>query len=146
MAPFDTFQCADQLIAICVGNDHLFGILAGALGQPEWATDPRFAANVNRAANQAQLKALMEAVLKTDDAAAWYGRLEKAGIPVGLILNVYDTRKLEQIKVRGMVKDVGGSQVPGNPIKFGAYNSLGTMIPAPELNNRGDALRAEFSN
>ncbi len=146
MAPFDTYQCADQLIAICVGNDHLFGILASALGKPEWATDPRFATNVDRTTNQAQLKAAMEAVLKTDDAAAWHERLEKAGIPVSLILNVDDTRKLEQIKVRGMVKDVAGSQVPGSPVKFGAYNSLGTMIPAPELNNRGDALRAEFAN
>ncbi len=146
MAPFDTYQCADQLIAICVGNDHLFGILAGALGKPELATDPRFATNEDRTTNQAQLKPIMEAVLRTDDAAAWHERLEKAGIPVSLILNVDDTRKLEQIKVRGMVKDVAGSQVPGNPIKFGAYNSLGTMIPAPELNNRGDALRAEFAN
>ncbi len=44
---------------------------------------------------------------------------------------------------------LGGSsrwQVSGNPVELGAYNSLGTMIPAPELNNRGDALRAEYAN
>jgi CoA:oxalate CoA-transferase len=146
MAPFDTFRCADQLIAICVGNDHLFGILAHTLGKPELATDPRFAANVDRTSNQADLKAAMEEVLRTDAAAVWHERLEDAGIPVSLVLNVDDTRKLEHIKVRGMVKDVGGFQVPGNPIKFGAYNSLGTMIPSPELNNRGDALRAEFAS
>ncbi|MGW1260243.1 CaiB/BaiF CoA transferase family protein [Streptomyces sp. NPDC002513] len=145
MAPFDTFTCSDQLVAICVGNDHLFGILAGALGRPEWATDPRFATNVDRMDNQAELKAAMEEVLRTDTAAAWHERLEDAGIPVGLVLNVDDTRKLEHIKVRGMVKEVGGFEVPGNPIKFGAYNSLGTMVPSPELNSNGDALRAEFA-
>ncbi|MGW6601466.1 CaiB/BaiF CoA transferase family protein [Streptomyces sp. NPDC055036] len=144
MAPFDTFSCSDQLVAICVGNDHLFGILAETLGKPELATDPRFATNVDRMDNQADLKAAMEEVLRTDTAAAWHDRLEDAGIPVSLILNVDDTRRLEQIKVRGMVKDVDGFQVPGNPIKFGSYNSLGTMIPSPELNNRSDALRAEF--
>ncbi|RAY16945.1 CoA transferase [Actinomadura craniellae] len=145
MTPFDTFRCADQLIAICAGNDHLFGILADTLGKPELATDPRFATNVDRTNHQADLKGAMEAVLRTDTAAAWHERLEEAGVPASPILNVDDTRRLEHIKVRGMVKDVGGFQVPGNPIKFGAYNSLGTMIPSPELNNRGDALRAEFA-
>jgi CoA:oxalate CoA-transferase len=146
MSPFDTYQCADQLIAICCGNDHLFGILAGTLGKPELASDPRFATNVDRTDNQAELKAAMEEVLRTGKAEAWYERLDDAGIPASLVMNVDDTRKLEQIKVRGMVKDVGGFQVPGNPIKFGVYNSLGTMIPSPELDNRGDALRAEFGN
>jgi CoA:oxalate CoA-transferase len=145
MAPFDTFQCADQLIAICVGNDHLFGTLASTLGKPDLVTDKRFATNVDRCNNQADLKAAIEEVLRTDNAEAWQERLDDAGIPVSLVLNVDDTRKLEQIKIRGMVKDVGGNQVPGNPIKWGSYNSLGTMIPSPELNNRGDALRAEFA-
>jgi len=145
MAPFDTFTCSDRLVAICVGNDHLFSTLADALGRPELATDPRFATSVDRMDNQAELKAAMEEVLRTDTAAAWHERLEDAGIPVSLVLNVDDTRKLDQIKVRGMVKEVGGFEVPGNPIKFGAYNSLGTMIPSPELNSSGDALRAEFA-
>lgn len=145
MAPFDTFSCADQLIAICVGNDHLFGILANTLGKPDLATDSRFATNVDRTKNQAELKHAMEAVLRTDDAATWHERLEDAGVPVSLVFNVDDTRKLEQITVRGMVREVDGYQVPGNPIKFGAYNSLGTTIPSPALNNRGDALRAEFA-
>jgi len=61
MAPFDTFSCADQLIAICVGNDHLFG---------------------------------------------------------------------STLTLR----------------KPGAYNSLGTTIPSPELDNCRDALRAEFGS
>jgi CoA:oxalate CoA-transferase len=146
MAPFDTFQCSDQLIAICVGNDRLFSILSNTLGKPELTKDTRFTTNVDRTNNQAELKAEMERILRTDTAEAWHGRLDDAGVPVSLVLNVDDSRKLEQIKVRGMVKEVGGFQVPGNPIKFGAYNSLGTTVPSPELNNRGEALRAEFSN
>ena len=145
MAPFDTYQCQDQMIAICCGNDHLFTILAQTLAKPEWAADPRFNTNVNRTDNQADLKAAMEAVLRTAPAAAWHDRLEQAGIPCSLILNVDDTRKLEQIKVRGMVKDVNGNSVPGSPMKFSAWNSLGTMIPSPSLDEQGAALRAEFS-
>ena len=144
MAPFDTYQCKDQLIAICVGNDHLFGILAEVLGAPQLPVDARFDTNVKRCDNQADLKVAMEAVLKNDTAAKWHERLEQAGIPSSLILNVDDTRKLEQIKVRGMVKEIAGFSVPGSPMKWGAYNSLGTTIPSPTLDENSAELRAEF--
>ena len=145
MAPFDTYQCKDQLLAICCGNDHLFAILAQVLGTPQLPADPKFDTNVKRCDNQADLKVAMEAVLKTDTAAKWHQRLEQAGIPSSLILNVDDTRKLDQIRARGMVKDVGGTTVPGSPMKWGAYNSLGTTIPSPTLDQSGAALRGEFS-
>jgi CoA:oxalate CoA-transferase len=144
MAPFDTYSCKDQLIAICCGNDRLFATLAQTLGTPELPSDARFKTNVNRCDNQAELKVAMETVLKTETAASWHERLEHAGIPSSLVLNVDDTRKLEQIKARGMVKDVGGFTVPGSPMKWGAYNSLGTTIPSPALDDNGVALRAEF--
>jgi CoA:oxalate CoA-transferase len=122
MAPFDTYTCSDQLIAICVGNDHLFGILAETLRLPQLPTDPRFATNVERCANQADLKSAMEAVLKNGTAEGWHHRLQTAGIPVALVFNLDDTRRLEQI------------------------NSIGTTIPSPELDNAGSALRAEFGH
>jgi CoA:oxalate CoA-transferase len=145
MYPFDTFTCQDQPIAITVGNDHLFGILVDTLGKSGLSTDDRFDTNEKRSDNWAALKAEMEAVLKTDTAAVWRDRLEKAGVPVGIVMNVADTRELPQIKARAMVRNVGGHDVPGSPIKYGAYNSLGTEIPSPALDDHGDALRAEFA-
>jgi CoA:oxalate CoA-transferase len=44
-----------------------------------------------------------------------------------------------------MVKRVGGYEVPGSPMKYGAFNSLGTEIPSPALDAQGDAIRAEFA-
>jgi CoA:oxalate CoA-transferase len=145
MYPFDTFACQDQPVAITVGNDQLFGTLAQTLGKPGLATDDRFDTNPKRNDNWKPLKDEMEAVLKTDTAAAWRERLERAGVPVGIVLNVADTRDLPQIRARGMVKQVGGYVVPGSPIKYGAYNSLGTEIPSPALDEHGDAIRAEFA-
>jgi CoA:oxalate CoA-transferase len=145
MYPFDTFACSDQLLAITVGNDHLFEKLCEVLGLPDLVADKRFATNADRSDNHAPLKEAMEKVLHGDTADVWRERLEAAGVPVGIVLNVDDTRKLEQIKVRGMVKNVGGVEVPGTPLKFGTYNSLGTLIPSPALDNRGKALRAEFA-
>ena len=143
--PFDTFNCSDQALAIAVGNDHLFGILCKVLGLVTLPADTRFATNVARCTNHEALKTAMETVLKTSTAETWRARFEAAGVPVGIVLNVDDTRKLEQIAVRGMVKNVEGRYVSGSPIKFGSYNSIGTMIPSPTLNNRGAAIRAEFA-
>ncbi len=145
MTPFDTFQCSDVLLAICVGNDHLFRVLCTTLELRDLPVDARYATNEARSENNVSLKAAMEGVLKTDTAAAWRAKLEAAGVPVGLVLNVDDTRRLEQIAARGMVKKLDGYEVPGNPMKFGRYNSMGTAIPSPELDNRGRAIRAEFA-
>ena len=145
MAPFDTFQTKDDLIAICCGNDKLFEVLAKTLGAPQLLSDPRFDGNVQRTDNQAELKVAIEAALGTDTASAWLERLHQAGIPSSAILNVDDTRKLEQIVTRGMVKDVAGYRVPGSPMKWGAYNSNGTMTPSPALDEHGAALRVEFA-
>jgi CoA:oxalate CoA-transferase len=145
MAPFDTYSCKDELIAICCGNDKLFAALADALGSADLSSDSRFDSNVHRTDNQADLKKAMEEILETDTAAHWYERLQEAGIPSSRVLNLDDTRKLEQIKVRGMVKEVGGFTVPGSPMKWGAYNSEGTTIPSPALDEHGEALRKEFA-
>ena len=45
MYPFDTFACKDQPFAICVGNDHLFGILCGVLNLTALPSDTRFSTN-----------------------------------------------------------------------------------------------------
>ncbi len=81
MAPFDIFECADGHVAICCGNDHLFGELCKALGKPELASDPRFLENANRVQNQAPLKQALEAVLRTRPAAYWLTVIHAAGVP-----------------------------------------------------------------
>ena len=98
-----------------------------------------------RFANLGKESIMMEGVLMTATAGEWRKRLDDVGGPVGLVLNVDDTRRLEQILARGMIKNVGGYDVPGTPIKFSTYNSMGTEIPSPALDNCGAALRAEFA-
>ncbi|MDH6283074.1 CaiB/BaiF CoA transferase family protein [Prescottella agglutinans] len=145
MYPFDTFECSDRTIAIAVGNDRLFELLCGALGLTHLPSDERFATNVDRCANHAELKTAMEDVLRTDTSQAWRGRLIEAGVPVGVVLNVDDTRRLDQIAARGMIKNVGGFDVPGTPLKFGTWDSIGATIPSPELDDCGNMLRREFA-
>jgi CoA:oxalate CoA-transferase len=145
MYPFDTFNCKDRPVAITVGNDKLFASLCDALGIAECITDERVSTNVNRCENHAPLKAIMEKALSTKTAAEWCKIFDGAGVPCDFILNIYDTRNLDQINVRGMVREVAGKSIPGSPIKFGEYYSLATTVPPPDLNADGERIRKEFS-
>ena len=145
MYPFDTFDCQDQPIAICCGNDHLWGLLSNALGHEEWINQADFKTNDLREKNWQKVKNAMQAVLKTRTAAEWEEILHKAGVPAGLVLNVDKTRRLDQIIERGMVKTLpDGNEVLGSPLKYGTWNSYGLQKDAPKLDEQGEQIRKEF--
>lgn len=123
MYPFDTFDCQDQPIAICCGNDHLWSLLSHALGHDEWIKKADFKTNDLREKNWQEVKDAMQAVLKTKPAAEWDEILHEAGVLAGLVLNVDKTRRLDQIIAHGMVTD--GNEVLGSPMKYGTWNSYG---------------------
>ena len=144
IAPFDTFACADRDITVCAANDALFAALAGALGRPELAADPRFATNAARHEAREVLKAELEAVLRRRDADHWLAELDLAGVPCGPISTVAEAVGGPQAQARRMVVDAGGLPVPGNPVKASAWPEAPDGRPAPELDEHGDAVRAEF--
>ncbi len=145
IAPFDTFQCRDRLLVICCGNDHLFQQLCDSLDLLEVKKDPRFETNDKRITHQDSLKKLLEERLITKEAAQWRKLLEKAGIPVGIVNTVEEAENMEQIRVRKMVAEIRGRQVPGSPIKMSRYNSDCSPVAPPALDAHGEVLRREFS-
>jgi CoA:oxalate CoA-transferase len=144
-APFDVFECADGHVAICCGNDHLFKALCEAVGNPQLAADPRFADNEGRIDNVAALRQALEASLKTRPAAYWLTTIHNAGVPIGPLLNVPEAIEHPQSKARNMLIDAGGIRMPGNPIKISGYPDPATRAGAPDLDQHGTALRAEFA-
>lgn len=145
MYPFDTFMCSDEMVAICCGNDRLWGLLSSCLGHPEWAKDPDMVTNDLREKNWKKVKPLMEGVLSSSSAAEWQKKISEAGVPCGLCLNIDDTRRLPQIVSRGMVKQMpDGQLVLGDPFKYGRWNSYGAKKDAPSYDENGDEIRKEF--
>jgi CoA:oxalate CoA-transferase len=144
IAPFDTFRCADGDLTICAANDALFAALARALGLPGLAADPRFATNALRHARRDELKVEMEAALDTADVEHWLGELDLAGVPCGPISSVAQAVGSPQTAARNMVVEAGGLPVPGNPVKASAWDDPAERPPAPQLDEHGDAVRAEF--
>jgi CoA:oxalate CoA-transferase len=144
VSPFDAYACKDRMLVICCGTDALFGRLCNILGLDGLLTDDRYASNEKRLKNQAVLKEEMEKVLKQENAETWRVRLENAGIPVGAVQTIAEAEKMEQIGVRQMISTLGKKKVPGNPIKFGAYDSNPAALAPPVLDQDGERLRAEF--
>ncbi|WP_122040308.1 CoA:oxalate CoA-transferase [Asaia bogorensis] len=145
MAPFDVYRTRDSHIVICCGNNHLFGALCHTLRIEALTADPRFLNNSDRMDNLDALKEAIEGVLKQNDAAFWLDALEKAGVPVGPMLNVAEAAALPQTAARNMVIDAGGLKMPGNPVKISGYDDPLTRPGAPRLDEHGAALRAEFA-
>jgi CoA:oxalate CoA-transferase len=145
IAPFDTFQCSDRMLAVCCGNDKLFDAMCVTLRLPALAQDQRFNSNEKRVENYSDLKPALEAALRADTAEAWQSKLEAAHIPVGLVQTVTEAENMPQIQARNMVENVGGRQVPGSPLKFGGYDSACTKQLPPKLNEHGEKIRQEFA-
>lgn len=88
ISPYETLATSDRPIALAVGSDRLFGLLADVLDRPSLATDPRFATNTDRVAHRDELATELEAVLTTRSAADWIEELRAKGIPVGLVNDI----------------------------------------------------------
>src|SRR5205085_10386142 len=111
---------------------------------PELAADPRFRTNRDRTARPAELKAELEAVLRTAPAAHWQMVLEAAGVPCSVIHTVADAVEHPQVRARNMIVTAGGLRMAGNPIKFSAFPDPPERRPAPDLDADGTRIRDEL--
>ncbi len=146
ITPFAIFQAKDRPVIIAAGNDGLFRKLCAALGEPDWADDPRFASNETRRALAGELAALIEGVLARHTAQHWLGVLEAAGVPAGPINTIADALAHPQVEARRMVVEAAGMRMVGNPVKVWphAANDDGVRAAAPVLDGDRARLLEEF--
>jgi len=144
ITPFEPFAAADRPLVIAAGNNALFGRLCAALGRADLAADPRYASNSSRTQHAEQLKADLEAVLRSKPADHWIDVLEAAGVPCSLIQNVAEAVAHPQTQARNMIVRAGELLMAGNPIKIEGFADGPTRRPAPELNADGERIRREL--
>lgn len=144
MSPFDVFETQDKAITICCGNDSLFEELCHALNTPDLVNHPLYKTNADRVKNQATLKIEIEKVLKQKPAAYWLNIIDQNKVPVAPLLGVAEAMNLPQTKARNMLIEAGGIKVPGTPIKLSCCEDLTVRPSAPELDQHGAQIRAEF--
>jgi crotonobetainyl-CoA:carnitine CoA-transferase CaiB-like acyl-CoA transferase len=123
IVPYTTYQAADGMMAIGIGNDVQFGKCAAVLGHAEWAQDKRFATNHARVEHRTLVDDMFNAALGRDVVEAWLGKLKAAGIPCGRINSVKQALDDPHTQARQMVETiehptVGALRMLGIPFKF----------------------------
>ncbi|WP_285320879.1 CoA transferase [Pseudarthrobacter sp. lyk4-40-TYG-27] len=96
IAPYETFNTADGVLAIGVGNDRQFASLLGQLGLDELKQDGRFTTNALRGAHRQDLKILIERALQDRRASEWQERLMASGVPAGKVNSVLEAIDLAE--------------------------------------------------
>ena len=105
--PTDAYRTQDGIwMLIAANSDPLFRKLAGAMGQPALADDPRFANNQGRVANRVELDGLIGAWTRALDAAALEAALGDADVPHTRVFTIADVAADAQFRARGMVQSV----------------------------------------
>jgi formyl-CoA transferase/CoA:oxalate CoA-transferase len=125
IAPYDTFDTADGVLVLAVGNDQQWQRFCGALGLESLAADERFRTNASRVTNYGSLQPLVAAALETLTLESAVATLRKAGVPCGAVRSVGEALADPQILARAMVESVnhpalGTIRTLGIPTKMSA--------------------------
>jgi crotonobetainyl-CoA:carnitine CoA-transferase CaiB-like acyl-CoA transferase len=144
IVPYTTYQAADAMMAIAVGNERQFARCAEAFGHPEWASDARFASNRARVENRVAIDALINAALSRDCADAWLAKLKAVGVPCGKINSVAQALDDPHTAARNMIETVqhpviGALKLLGIPFKF-SDTSCSVCRPPPLLGEHNEEI------
>jgi succinate--hydroxymethylglutarate CoA-transferase len=144
IVPYTTYQAADAMIAIGIGNERQFGRIAEVLGHPEWAKDPRFTSNRARVENRDVIDGFINEALSHDDADAWLDKLKAVGVPCGRINSVADALDDPHTAARDMIETVehstiGALKMLGIPFKF-SDTACSVRRAPPTLGQHNDEI------
>ena len=133
VVPFQAFETKTGPLIVAAGNDRLFVKLAGVLGHPEWAKDPRFATNAARVEHRDALLSEVEKIFATRPKGEWIDLLEAEGVPCGPIHTLPEAVAHEQADALGMIQPVPGDDfsLVALPLSFdGVRPSIRRAPPA----------------
>lgn len=102
IVPYQAFRTRDGNLILAVGNDRQFAKFCEIAGQPELASDPRFATNAARVQHRAALVPLIADLMTERGTAEWIAALEPAGVPCGPINTLDQVFADPQVRHRGL--------------------------------------------
>ena len=145
VAPSNVYPAGDlEIILIAANQDTVFGRLAAAMGQPELATDARFATHDARGRNMELLDGMIAEWTARFPANDLLTLLEQAGVPAGRIYRAKDMLADPHFLARDMIvrRDFPGiGQVPMQNVVPKLSMSPGSVRHAgPELGEHTDEV------
>jgi crotonobetainyl-CoA:carnitine CoA-transferase CaiB-like acyl-CoA transferase len=118
IAPSEVFKCADgEWLAVSPTGEGFWRDFCAALGQPELATDPRFASPKARIANVDALAAVLSKAFAAKPAKQWEDEFFAARVPAGKVYDVAEAVGQPLAQLRAMVDELPHPQT-GNLMRL----------------------------
>ena len=144
MAPHGCFRCRgdDRWVAIAVETDEEWEALRLAIGDPEWARAPRFAAGPGRRRHQDELERGIEAWTSERPAEEVMALLQQSGVAAGVSMTVADLLADRHLRARAAFVEVdhpeAGPQIMYAPVWKLSDTPAAIRRPAPRLGEHND--------
>jgi crotonobetainyl-CoA:carnitine CoA-transferase CaiB-like acyl-CoA transferase len=147
IVPYQMMASADGYLILAVGNDRQFAALCQIIGEPELATDERFATNPQRVQNRDVLIAHLAEIFRQRPTHEWIELLLDANIPCGPVNDIPTALNDPQAKARQMVQHVVDSRSASVPL-VGPVAKMSETPPQirsapPYLGEHTDAILRE---
>jgi crotonobetainyl-CoA:carnitine CoA-transferase CaiB-like acyl-CoA transferase len=126
LVPYQLFDASDRAIVIAVGSDAQWQACARALELPELAGDTTLATNRGRLARREFVVGEIARALKKRPASEWLERLQRAGVPSGVVKQVLE-----------VISETDASALTGMPSAIGGI----VRFPPPRLDEHGAGIR-----
>jgi formyl-CoA transferase/CoA:oxalate CoA-transferase len=136
IAPYDTYEAADGVLVLAVGNDSQWRRLCTSLNLTALGADDRYRTNAGRVTHYDELRPALGAALRARHVAPLVDVLRREGVPCGGVRSVDEVLADPQIVARHMVETVqhgklGPLRVLGIPTKLS--DTPGSVRTAPPL-------------
>lgn len=147
-APYQVFRCQKGYFGMAAGNDSLWRAVCHVIDKPELADDPRFTSTTLRAANQEDLRVILEEVFVMADAQAWLSAFREAGVPCAPVNSYSDVLCDPQVHHMEWVQPIELSngvtiRTFASPIRFAGRTSP-IMRRPPALGEHNDEVLSSF--
>jgi crotonobetainyl-CoA:carnitine CoA-transferase CaiB-like acyl-CoA transferase len=135
LVPFQTFATADGFVVVACPKDKFFERLAGAVGRPELATDPRFSGFEGRRRHAEELLSLLADAFGARSTEEWLRRLAAAGVPAAPVRGIPEALSDPALAERGLVVETshprfGRVRAPASPVRVGEPPAAHRPAPA----------------
>lgn len=156
-APQNLYQAAspddggpdDSWVAIAVATDEQWGALRRALGDPDWAADPRFSTAAGRSQEPDRIDTHLKQWCRSRPADVIVDELWDAGVPVGVVMQPHLQPALDQLDSRDFFEEldhpvIGPSRYSTLPMSFSLGPQQLHLRHAPILGEHNVELLAEL--
>lgn len=123
IVPYQAFVCADgDYVMVGAFTNGFWRRLCGAVGHPEWSTDPRYESNAARLEHRDELLSALEEIFRGRTRGEWLAILEEADVPTSPVFELHESIRSDQAVHNGVVQHVEGGDGAVDVIKFPVHS------------------------